>query len=72
MNIELSAIVAEAVERSGRKIVAEDIYAGHCGRLSRLVTQENLHLFRQYRNTVSGDPDRLIDEALASAPAPPV
>lgn len=34
----------------------------------RLVTMENMHLFRVYRNSVSGDPQRLLLEASDARP----
>lgn len=54
---------------SKRRHVESDILAAHLGRPGGWINGDNLHLFRQYRNTVTGDPKRLVDEALsASAP----
>ena len=54
---------------SKRRHVESDILAAHMGRPGGWINWDNLALFRQYRNTVTGDPKRLVDEALsASAP----
>jgi hypothetical protein len=52
---------------SKRKHVEADIFAAHNGRLSGWIDWDNLSLFRQYRNSVSGDPRRLVDEALSAS-----
>lgn len=49
-----------------RKHVESSILAAHLGRPDGLmVTTENMHLFRQYRNSVSGEPAHMVDAALA-------
>lgn len=61
----LMITVDDAVRQYGRGWVEDRITDAHLGRPDgRLVTDENLHLFRQYRNTVSADPRVLTDEAL--------
>jgi len=35
----------------------------HNGRLRHPITQDNLHLFRRYRNSVSGDARRMLADA---------
>lgn len=49
-----------------RKHVESDILSAHMGRPDGWwVTTKNLHLFRQYRNSVSGEPAHMVDAALA-------
>lgn len=48
----------------GQQIVESAIRAAHYGRIvSPMVTEGNLHLFRQYRNAVSPDPAHLVAAA---------
>jgi hypothetical protein len=55
----------ELEEGCTRKRLEEEIFAAHNGKPDGfLVTNDNLWLFRQYRNSVSGNPARLVDEAL--------
>jgi hypothetical protein len=62
---KLFAIVRTAIAEGSVARVQRAIYDCHNGRLDGwIVTQDNLHLFRQYRNNVSGDPARLTNEAL--------
>ena len=64
---KLYAIVDEYVVEYGYKSAHRCIASCHNGRLDGyLCTNENLHLFRQYRNYVSADPARLIDESLSA------
>jgi|688.fasta_scaffold106471_8 hypothetical protein len=49
-----------------RKHVESAIFDAHNGRPDGLlVTNENMYLFRQYRNGVSPSPAKLVNEALA-------
>lgn len=50
-----------------KEYVADMIWDAHNGRPDGyIVTNDNLHLFRQYRNSVSSDPTVMIEEALAT------
>ena len=61
----LMVIVKEALANHPLQRVERVIYECHNGRLDgRIVTRNNLHLFRQYRNTVSGEPSVMTKEAL--------
>lgn len=54
----------------GQQIVESAIRAAHFGRIvSPMVTDDNLYLFRQYRNAVSPDPARLVADAEGHAGA---
>ena len=59
----LHAIVRAAIHALGNASVAATIHAAHMGRPRDFITNENLHLFRQYRNAVSANPQTLINEA---------
>lgn len=49
-----------------RKHVESDILTAHMGRPDGWwVTDKNMHLFRQYRNSVSSEPAHMVDAALA-------
>lgn len=64
MNEELRATVLAAIDKYGENLVINRIEACHNGRLDGyVVTNENLHLFRVYRNSVSGSGRRMVDEA---------
>lgn len=54
--------------RVKRRHVEADILAAHLGRPGGWINWDNLALFRQYRNSVSGDPKLLVDEAISAAP----
>ena len=58
------ARLTEGRPRSKRRHVESDIYDAHNGKPGGWINWDNLSLFRQYRNSVSGDPKRLVDEAL--------
>lgn len=65
---ELCRIVREYIDprRPGHKPrqVRDIIYAAHNGRPDGfLVTMDNMWLFRQYRNSISCNPQDMIDEA---------
>lgn len=68
---ELYRIIRDRLNGSGlsskRKHVESAIFAAHNGRLDgqTLVTTRNLHLFRQYRNSVSCSPAHMVDAAVA-------
>ena len=58
---ELFTIVSKAVIEQGLEPIARKIQACNMGNLDgSLVTNENLHLFRQFRNQVSNDAHALI------------
>ncbi len=63
----LFPIVREALADYSEREVTQAIRRAHMAGAADgdIVTRENLHLFRQYRNAVSGDPAALIREALA-------
>lgn len=63
--IELFEIVREALQTRDAKSVARIIQAAHMGTPRDFINNENLHLFRQYRNWVTGNPQTLIKEAQA-------
>jgi len=64
---QLVEIVNAAVARHGEKTVTWSIVDANNGRPDGyIVTDANLHLFRQYRNSVSPNPSVLIQEALDS------
>lgn len=59
----LFAIVRAALVALGEAQTIVTIYRANDGQLTNFVTNENLHLFRQYRNRVSANPWQLISEA---------
>lgn len=64
---ELMRIVNAALDDYSEQAIASIIVDAHNGRPDGLiVTDFNLHLFRQYRNSVSPSPAALIREALDS------
>ena len=65
MHEELFELVEQLLMFNDEEYLADCILACHNGRLQGPINSENLHLFRRYRNTVSGDPMRLINEAIA-------
>jgi hypothetical protein len=60
----LGAIVRAAIVATNDTFVERTILAAHNGKLRAFVTQGNLYLFRQYRNSVSSSPREMIREAL--------
>lgn len=64
---ELFKIVREAVEDYGNDSTRRTILAAHDGRPGSFITNENLHLFRIYRNSVTGNAQAMIKEALAGS-----
>lgn len=63
--VVLSRLSAGRGAKKSRGEVWDAIYAAHNGRPDGyLVTNDNQHLFRLYRNNVSPNPDHLIDAAL--------
>ena len=64
---ELRAIVRAILAEHGHAGTHAIILDAHNGRLGRArhprVTNNNMHLFRQYRNRVSADPAHMIQEA---------
>lgn len=67
--IELFEEVLSHINTYGNRDLTEQlIRQAHEGRPDGvLVTKENLHLFRIYRNTVSSKPMQMVDEALVYA-----
>jgi hypothetical protein len=64
---ELLSIVRAALDEYSENTVAWSIADANNGRPDGyIVTDANLHLFRQYRNSVSPNPSALIKEALDS------
>ena len=51
------------------KVIHGYVAEAHIGRPHGMVDNENLHLFRQYRNRVSADPAAMLREAGFSRPA---
>ena len=63
--LELFEIVSKAVIRFVQESIARKIQACNMGQLDGyVVTNDNLHLFRQYRNQVSVDAHALIYDAV--------
>jgi hypothetical protein len=63
--LELFEIVSKAVIEQGQESIARKIQACNAGNLDGyIVTNENLHLFRQYRNQVSNNSYALIYDAI--------
>ena len=63
-------LVYDSMETRGWVCTWDSIAAAHAGRPDgRLVTMGNQHLFRQFRNYVSAEPQALIDEATNAAVA---
>jgi len=60
----LLRVVRDAVVRQGEEATVSLILEAHLGRPDGVIVQEdNMHLFRQYRNSVSGSAVRLISGA---------
>lgn len=64
MHAELFALVAELVKHNDKNYMIDVIQHCHNGRLYGFVTNDNLHLFRRYRNTVTGNARQLIKDAV--------
>lgn len=63
---ELMEIVRAYVNDKGRELTELRIHKAHMGSPDGwLVTDENLWMFRQYRNNVSGSAAHMVDEALS-------
>ena len=53
---------------ASRRLVEMDIFDAHNGKPDGyMVTNDNMYLFRQYRNSVSPSPRHMVDAALAYA-----
>lgn len=63
---ELFEIVRENVEYYGNNSARDTIQEAHDGRPGSFITNENLHLFRIYRNAVTGNAQALINAAKAA------
>lgn len=61
---ELFGIVRAELQRWDPVCVADAILSAHQGRPQWFVTEDNMHLFRRYRNNVSANPYDMINEAL--------
>jgi|TARA_B110000495_G_C23040036_1_gene623167 hypothetical protein len=62
---ELYEIVKEAIEDYGDiELVTQMIQEANLGRPRGFVNNENLHLFRVYRNSVSSDASVLVNQVL--------
>jgi hypothetical protein len=60
----LFQIVRGAVVNFGKKKTVQIIEACHMhGKLGGFIDNDNLHLFRQYRNMISADPNHLTYKA---------
>lgn len=60
----LMALVDEWLAQHDRRFIECVIIDAHNGRPDgTLVTEDNEHLIRRFRNRVSADPNRLIEEA---------
>ena len=67
MNEQLSDIILNAVHVDGysyKEIHQAIMLCNLQGRLGAFINSRNLHLFRQYRNNISCDPDYLIEQAI--------
>ena len=63
---KLFEIVVASVEKRGREVTEKRIWDAHMGSPDGwVVTMENLHLFRRYRNSIDPNPVHMVDSALA-------
>jgi hypothetical protein len=66
----LLGVIRDAVGRQGEESTVRLILEAHLGRPDGLIVNEdNQHLFRQYRNSVSSSAVRLISEAFGRVDA---
>jgi hypothetical protein len=66
---ELFKIVRGWLDSKNFNFVFNSIHDAHMGNPDgRMVTMENQHLFRQYRNYISADPLQMIREAEDATP----
>ena len=66
MNDELAKLITAMIDAIGRKRTAGYILDAHNGKPDGYyITSDNMHLVRRYRNSVSGNPAQLIEEALS-------
>lgn len=74
---KITAQLVEVIKRAfaewagGWKVYHSDIANAHDGRPMGMVNDDNLHLFRFYRNHVSNDPAHLLKEAGFENPSDP-
>jgi hypothetical protein len=61
---ELFALVRELLETNDTTYLRKCIAECHNGNLRGPIDQSNLHLFRRYRNEVSGNPQRMIEQSI--------
>jgi len=65
MNKELAKIINDALGFYSVKEVAETIALNNMwGNQNRFINSSNCHLFRQFRNKVSANPETLIHQAI--------
>ena len=63
---ELFETVLSFINTYDRESAERRIWDAHMGNPDgRLVTNENMHLFRQYRNSIDPNPVHMVDSALA-------
>ena len=63
---ELFEIVLASVNQRGREVTEKRIWDAHMGSPDGwVVTMDNMHLFRQYRNDIDPNPVHMVDSALA-------
>ena len=63
---ELFEIVLASVNQRGREVTEKRIWDAHMGSPDGwVVTMENMHLFRRYRNSIDPNPVHMVDSALA-------
>jgi len=71
VHTELFALVRELLKTTDVKYLRQCILVCHLhGELRGPIDQSNLHLFRRYRNTVTGNAQKLIEEATHYTPSP--
>jgi len=68
---QLHTLIREALATYSEEHLTQLIADAHNGHPDgHVITNENLHLLRQYRNTINPSPYALITEALARTPHP--
>ena len=64
MDQKLFDIVLRAIKHEGAKSAADTIQLAHMGKPMGFINNDNLHLFRVYRNYISNDASHLINQVL--------
>lgn len=62
---ELFALVRELLKTDALPYLSHCIVECHNGKLRGPINQSNLHLFRRYRNEISGNPATMIKQSIA-------